>query len=149
MLRRDVEKFIQIILKSEQNNDFNVVFNFQLSSKYDVVAEIIIIKLEKKSFCDGAILSLSRAEFRSNKKEHVIKQMGYILHELGHIYSHSFGNTKREYKAQVWAYNKAIKLGLKSVAKEIKSITNSWRLLPKRSRYYKAYIMAKRESFIN
>lgn len=55
---------------------------------------------------------------------------------------------EREYRAQMWAYNKAKELGLKKVCNEVLKITNDWKCYSKSSRYYKAFLIAKNQKII-
>jgi hypothetical protein len=73
-----------------------------------------------------------------------------VLHEIGHIYC---GITNKayglmEYEAQMWVINTARETGLKSVEKRALQTFTDWSTENKRSRYYLAYLMAKKEGII-
>ena len=149
MTRKQIERFIYRIMKSEKcENDFHIVFTFYPDYKmYGVIAFVNVLKKSKSSsIADGVLLFLNRKVFTS--KRNIAYQKSCILHELGHVFTYSCRDSRREYRAQMLAYNKAKELGLKKVCNEILKITNDWKCYSKSSRYYKAFLIAKNQKII-
>lgn len=152
MLKSDIKEFISLILESETNNDFHIVFKFSPHSEMkEAMASIITLKMyDDDSICDGALLFLSRKAFKGNTEWDLSFQKAILLHEIGHIYTANNSNrcSKIELDAQKWAYNKALEMNMIQVSNIVVDITQYWKMSSKRGRYYKAYTLAKKSRFI-
>jgi len=97
----------------------------------------------------GCIMLLNRSAFATNNN--LSRQKAIILHELGHYFTRSCQDSKREYRAQQWAVHKAKEMGLHGVVYTLKDNIKDWVNYDWNSsnrKYRMAYNIAKNEKLI-
>ena len=89
--------------------------------------------------------------FEENTESHNVWLKQLLLHELGHLFHRKKANgpVERELYAQMWAINKAYKLGMKKVAREARHyLVHKWTMDGFGKKYgwnkYRIYILANR-----
>lgn len=151
MKRKEIQNLIDDVMISENClGDFHIVFKFLPDE--DMCGFTAYVRILKgrgcKTYADGVLMAVNRKEFMQKSDDDIIYQKVCILHELGHVFTHSCRHSRREYRAQKWAYNKAVELGMCDVADKAKEIIKDWQCSSKGNRYYKAYLIAKKSEFI-
>jgi len=151
MKRNEIQSLIDQVMKSENcTEDFNVVFTFHPDGKMEGAEAFINIIKQKgcKTYADGVMLFLNRKVFTKTGRRSTAYQKFVVLHEMGHIFTQSCKHSRREYRAQKWAHDKAVEFGMKQVANMSKEVTEYWKCFSKGNRYYRAYLIAKKQNFI-
>jgi len=148
--RKEIESFIDMILESENClGQFHVVFTFvpqKEMQNHD--AAVHILRFSNNVIADGVMMDINRKTFTAKSKDDILYQKSCILHELGHVFTCSCRNSRREYRAHKWAHEKSIELGLYDVSHRIKKVIKNWECKDKSCRYYKAFVIAKNQNFI-
>ena len=129
MHHKDIQTFIDTI--RVQQNDKTILDPF-ITYQYlpsRVVANSYL------GFCGHTILTINKLYLQKEKREPVIK--AYLLHELGHAYSHDLKRKKTsaaaEARAHAWAIHVAIyQLKDADIAGHLIKMGREWSSMPKR-----------------
>jgi len=87
-----------------------------------------------------------RGKFAWRKKP-LIEQKRLLIHEIGHgEIEYSPSRSEREYRAQVWAINRAEELGMDDLATALRKDFETWDNKLEWHSIYRVYVMAARKA---